>query len=131
MACCKKIYVLPKFNLVCNIVTGHIGGPAIPPDVARVISPCALQFGAFIAAINYPLNAPIKEMYLMLPALTDIRSPMNALMPDYVEVPAGTGRWYIVNFVDDVWKGYPTEYRVALMLQTFPAGGPFWPVPIP
>jgi hypothetical protein len=77
-------------------------------------------------------------MYLLLPALTDIRDlHQGGAQNDLVEVPAGSGRWYGVVLVDDVGKGFPNEHRYAQIQkvsQPVNAGfftGLFWPVPMP
>jgi hypothetical protein len=64
-------------------------------------------------------------MELLLPALTDVRGAITGNQ-DIVEVPAGSGRFYSVAFVDDVGKGFGNEYRFALIQQLAP-----WPVPTP
>lgn len=136
MACCKKKYVTPTFNILCAVQTGHIGPPT-PAPMRLIHVPCFLQFGSFQAPIGFQaggFGAIIKQMYLGCPPLTDLRSSVNAMNPDYVEVPEGSGRWYICGFVDDVWKGFPTEHRVALLTWVTTAGypwSPFWPVPMP
>lgn len=78
-------------------------------------------------------------MYLLLPALTDIRDAACASgYTDIVEVPDGSGRWYSVEYVDDVAKGFTNEYRVAVLSKAFDDGyvsnhfpGLKWPSPIP
>jgi hypothetical protein len=69
------------------------------------------------------------EMWLLLPRGTDVRSNVNAPLPDVAEVPAGSKRFYDVVAVDDVSKGFPSEYRVARLEQSQPAGA--WPAPMP
>ena len=56
--------------------------------------------------------------------------------PDVVEVPSGSGRWYQVNLVDDVVKGFTNEYRIATIVKIGQnyggtAPGLFWPIPMP
>lgn len=65
-------------------------------------------------------------MFLLLPKGTDIRSTVCGVAPDVVEVPAGTGRYYSVEMVDDVARGFANEYRFAMVLQL-----KNWPAPIP
>jgi hypothetical protein len=73
---------------------------------------------------------------LLLPALTDIRSGLLVVQPDFVQIPAGSGRWYQVVAVDDIGKGFPNEHRAAQCMQVSvltDAGlsGLLWPVPMP
>jgi hypothetical protein len=66
-------------------------------------------------------------MELLVEKGTDIRDGSATVRGDTVECPAGTGRFYRVGYVDDVAKGFPNEYRVALLSKR----GPSWPTPIP
>jgi hypothetical protein len=71
-----------------------------------------------------------------LPAGTDIRDEgVDPGVADCVEVPAGSGRFYLVDYVDDVAKDFPNEYRIAVLVKVGGAGFfptfPLWPQPIP
>ena len=72
-------------------------------------------------------------MWLLLPAGTDIRDSTNYSFTvdktDMVEVPAASGRIYVVEWVDDVGKGFPNEFRVAAIAKA--SGWGLWPSPIP
>jgi hypothetical protein len=68
-------------------------------------------------------------MWLLLPALTDIRATYTNGSFDVVDCPAGSGRIYAVVFVDDSGKGFANEHRVACLSQYNAAG--LWPTPIP
>jgi hypothetical protein len=57
-----------------------------------------------------------------------------------VEVPSGSGRYYVVVAVDDVGRGFLNEHRYALVLPYYgyyPViivngwAAPAWPTPIP
>jgi len=56
---------------------------------------------------------------------------------DVVELPAGSGRWYEIAFVEDVGRGFDNEFRMARLGQISEYMGPafysglFWPVPMP
>lgn len=114
-------YVIPGFNLECNIYTG--------PWASKVLrladQECALAVGRRTAA---PTNAgAIGDQVvgvcflLLLPAGTDVRDAAGYIYDaahvgtDYVEVPAGSDAWYAVNSVVDVGKGYPNEFREATL----------------
>jgi hypothetical protein len=66
------------------------------------------------------------SMYLLVPAGTDLRDNHNLTGSDVVVVPAGSGRGYFVDQVDDLGKGFANEHRFALLSK---AGA--WPTPIP
>jgi hypothetical protein len=129
-------FSVPTFGLTCNLYRG--------PWTARVLASSPVCNLAYGRRITTPLDiAPVAGddisnlMQLLLPALTDVRDVSNAVTPDVVEVPAGSGRWYGVVTVDDVGKGFPNEYRLAALIKIYEALDPlaypglFWPVPIP
>ncbi len=128
-------FTLPTFNLTCAIFTGPW-----PVGLHRLVSPCNLAMGRRVqasgTATDYFGYGPASPR-LLLPALTDIRDvSQNIAQADYVEVPQSSGRWYIVNLVDDVAKGFDNEYRLAVLSKisqnldaTF--AGLFWPIPMP
>lgn len=118
-------YRLPNFNLLCNIGPGSTGPatwPPIPyigaPRLANV--PCALVYGrrVNVAATGgtFDQGYPTLCMSLLVAKLTDIRAMQSIdLIPDTVECPSGSGRWYAVCNVDDIGKGYPNEHRTAAL----------------
>lgn len=97
-------YVLPTFNLFCNIWHPPVVVPPVGPPTLTVM--CNLALGRRTAedAVGPPLG-----MWLLLPALTDIR------VGSVCEVPALSGRWYKVIGVDDAGKGFANEHRVGLL----------------
>lgn len=113
-------YVVPQFNLLCNIWTGAGGWPpvGIPGGIPRIGGQdCALVYGRRINVATSGGTTgqgfPVQVMNLLLPALTDVRGPQDGFNFDYVEVPMGSGRYYAVIFVDDIGKGWPNEHRTA------------------
>ena len=139
-------YILPTFNLLCNIgpAAGSAprGGywPGTPlPFVHRITNqPCALQFGrksqGAIGSI-FETGPAYVSMYLLLPPLTDIRGVQVSVVWDWVECPAGSGRFYAVSYVDDIGKGYPNEHRCAEVFSVVPGGNTqtpgLWVAPYP
>jgi hypothetical protein len=130
-------FTLPSFNLSVDIYTG----PWLT-KVLRVTSDANLAFGRR-SQVQYPslgdhgaAPASVYEI-LLLPALTDIRSYFLTGQTDVVEVPSGSGRWYGVEWVDDVGKGFDNEHRAAGLLQIshfldpVKYAGLSWPVPMP
>ena len=152
------MYVIPAFPLACNVwrwadvksdftvLHGSSWPPGGGPEIANV--PCNLVWGRNVADLggevggaDYPAGV---YMTLLLPAKSDIRSGSVTGTPgDIIECPAGSGRVYLVMFVDDVGKGFANEHRAALILQwgfdqsitdaTDSVGyyGVGWPAPIP
>jgi hypothetical protein len=124
-------FTIPTFNLVCNVWRGigHSGAP----DIVNLA--CNLQFGRKPHILdlqeNVGINAQGQAMFLLVPAGSDLRDGMTTSgFRDTVEVPSGTGRFYVVWAVDDVGKGFSNEYRVATISKsTSPVFA--WPEPIP
>lgn len=118
-------YSVPTFNLTCNFYTAN----APPPGAARASSLCNLALGKRVSLGYDPRGALV--MALLLPKGTDVRGPLQATpVPDFVEVPAGTGRFYIVENVDDIGRGFSNEHRVAF-IRAVTIGLIVWPTPIP
>lgn len=117
---------LPNFNLTCNIWHQDADNPVGAPNV---VSPCQLYIWKGPGFDVSPGRTDLWHfpVYLRLPAGTDIRFSIAGGPPlDTVEVPAGTGRFYLVAQVEDSHKGFANEYRVAVII----ARG-IWPVPYP
>jgi hypothetical protein len=110
-------YVVPQFNLLCNI------GPGLG-EWRLVNVECALVYGqrvnvATAASDYFESGNPqllVLAMSLLLPKLTDIRGGQDTAAADQVEVPAGSGRYYQVQIVDDIGKGWPNEHRTACIM---------------
>lgn len=108
-------YRLPNFNLEVGIWHPPI---AVPPPVG----PAAIETVGNLSPgrrVSMLAVASAMEMWLLLPPLTDIRRL------GYVQVPLGSGRWYQVQVVDDIGKGFANEHRFAIILQD----NANWPVP--
>jgi len=129
-------FTLPEFNLVCNI-HGVVAGV----NTFRIDSPCNLALSKRVTNFS-TAGAQSGGMggilpQLLLPAGTDIRDSSCGGSMDIVEVPAGSGRWYLVTMVDDIGKGFPNEHRYAHLFKTwgFTGNGSGltqpWPSPIP
>lgn len=110
-------YQLPVFNVSVNIWRGPQTPPPIgDPDLVPVGN---LALGKRVT-LEYPTGTPV--MYLLLPANTDIRSNVRGGSPDFVEAPAGSGRYYNVLWVDNAGTGFPNEHVVAILQQAAPWG---------
>jgi len=132
-------FSVPQFPLECDIYTTTGSSKTF-----RLTSECNLALGR--REISYqgtvvPSSGPSSlfspYVQLLLPAGTDIRDVACGGFNDIVEVPAESGRWYVVGGVDDFGKGFPNEHRIALLGKIWgfppnnwdlPAG---WPIPIP
>jgi hypothetical protein len=120
-------FSLPSFPLTVNIWRFG-GGPGDPVDV---IAAGNLAYGRrvmtqyWIWGVQDPPHSAVFAC-LLLPPFTDVQDAFNGVGPDTVEVPAGSGRLYLVDMVDDLGKGFANEHRFAMLSKT---GA--WPSPIP
>lgn len=121
------MFTLPTFNLGVNIWRwGAIGGPPTLITVGNLALGHREYPGFFTGSLSH-LSTYTSAVSLLLPPLTDVRdSSCVGGLADVVEVPAGSGRTYLVLSVEDAGKGFTNEHRVA-MLGKMPA----WPAPIP
>lgn len=130
------MYTLPQFNLLCDIWTG----PWVTKVLRVVDVPCNLAMGKRVtdngAEFNWtnPIPGTAK---VLLPKGTDVRDCSTSTTSDLLEIPKGTGRWYVVANVDDIGKGFANEHRYCYLTKACfnidPAAFPglFWPTPIP
>ena len=125
---------VPTFNLVCN-VWSRADVPAGPVDIGTLPAPriadlaCQLRNWGKLSTGQDELNYWIFGSELLVEAGTDLRDNFSwdgvaINKPDFVEVPAGSGRGYTIVQVDDVAKGFPNEYRVAIIFKNAK-----WPIP--
>lgn len=129
-------YTVPTFNLSVDVYTG--------PWATRVLRLSVmgnLAFGRRVQQVRVTDYSGTStyggQCTLLVPALTDIRDAGCTLQQDLVEVPSGSGRWYTVQLVEDVAKGFPNEYRAATIGKVWQGvsgtgsfSGLFWPTPI-
>jgi len=114
----------PIYNLTVSVYTfTH----TFPLGAPRLVCQGNLAWGKRVSLNNFVGGEAI--MTLLVPPGTDVRGPVCTTGPDYVEVPAGTGRFYQVIGVDDLGKGFANEHRGVLLLATRDNGT--WPNPIP
>lgn len=123
-------FIIPTFNLSVNI--WHNEDPTITWPIVR--APDVNVNGNLHVGRKYE-GGGVWSMHLAVPVGTDIRDDNagGGTAYEIVEVPAGTGRFYVSEVVDDVGRGFGNEYRLATILKVwmyFGATTP-WPVPIP
>jgi hypothetical protein len=129
-------FTVPTFNLECNVYTG----PWLTRSLRLIALPCNLALGRRTqingaSFFGFPDGASTPS--LLVPAKSDVRDDGNVGGADVIECPLGSGRWYQVNIVDDVGRGFANEYRLVSMFKICQAvnatlySGLFWPTPIP
>lgn len=105
----------PTFNLTINCWQNFVGIFVVPPvALPTLVTTAQLTLGdrvTFLSAIS-------NNRYILVPKLTDLNWVRPLFGSDYIECPAGSGRFYVVRDVDDVGKGFANEYR-QVMVQVF------------
>ncbi len=130
-------FVVPQFNLSANVWHNKGAVPFIPsigslgtPDLT---SACQIRFdpghaisvsGTF-SGLNSTNVRPTYPTEIRFPKLTDVRGYASAFLSgntaDVIEAPAGSGRYYFAEAVEDVGKGFANEYRQVV---AFPVSAP-------
>lgn len=118
-------FTLPTFNLAVNIWR-NANPTTNPPDVVAIGNLAYGERNSVPYAVTTSNTTVYGGMWLLIPTGTDIRDNKDPVGPDTVEVPAGTGRFYDVVWVDDAGAGFPNQHRFALLISAGP-----WPVPFP
>lgn len=107
-------YVVPTFNLAFAIWRGPWAVPPVgPPALVGMCNLTPGRRGNFTPVVPGVYAPGVALMFVLFPALTDVRDKLSATGADLVECPAGSGRYYGVIGVDDVAKGFANEYRWA------------------
>jgi hypothetical protein len=122
----KKI---PLFPMTANVWRNASAIPG-PPDL---VVQCQLHVptaGRAAYGSTPTLIAGTLFRSIYVPKGTDLRPIWPSSLPDVIECPAGTGRFYHVWDLDDVAKGFPNEFRCASVIVYFGIAGS-WPTPIP
>jgi len=115
-------FVVPTFNLSANVWRNG-NATTNPPDLTV---DCQLRAAGKQSTGQDPANGWAFLWSLLIASGTDIRDDISSGGKDTVECPAGTGRFYSVELVDDVARGFSNEYRIAFIQKVSP-----WPVPTP
>lgn len=122
-------FTVPSFPLSVQIWSNGVNPVLNPP---RLITVGNLAYGKRVTTQYWDWaasGAPGVFSLLLLPALVDVRDVFSPGGVDTIEVVAGSGRFYLVDLVDDAGKGFSNEHRFAVMHKTDTWGT--WPIPIP
>lgn len=123
----KVAYRIPVFNLNVNIwrnsnVVGN------PPDVTATCNLAAGERSQGLIPYTDQLNAAHQTaayfrsaaiMTVLLPKRTDVRPPgmqFPGISGDLIEIPAGSGVYYVVLGVGDIGRGFQNEHRFAVVV---------------
>lgn len=113
----------PTFNLTADIRRSGL----LPPTPVALNTPAQLRASGRQSSGQDSTNVGWPFCWsLLVPALTDLRDQFSVTGADSVEMPAGSGRNYLVVYCDDVAKGFLNEYREAIIRKNG-----MWPTPMP
>lgn len=119
-------FAAPNFPLAVNIWRSAAG---FPPVGAPSVVTTAVLFSPHVGNLFAFSGKTSSALLVGFPKLTDVRGNAGNGLPDSIELPAGTGRFYQVIMVEDSGKGYLNEYRYARVNQGLVAGSWVYPTP--
>jgi len=102
-------YSQPVYNLDVNIWRNAAGSPTTPPSVPADVT---CKGNLALGPRTWIEATVIDNQWLLVPWLTDIRDGIreNTALPDWVEVPAGSGMFYVVNQVLFAGTGFTNQH---------------------
>lgn len=126
MGCCSRgAPAVPVFPLLMNIWHG-VGGitPQVgPPTIPNV--PCQHVLGELDFA-GVVIGGALLNSWIKTAKNVDVHWARGMGGADVIECPAGSGLWYVVNYVANMARGFSNEHRVIVVTP-----GPTYPIPIP
>ncbi len=126
-------YQVPAFPLPVNVWRNPGGVPVGAPTLTTVgnlgVGSKVIQTDFDWPSIIDP-SAPTMLRYMLFPAGVDIRGGLQVSL-DWVEVPAGSGRFFQVNDVEQIAYGFQNWHQIAFLLpySPMPPSPVFPPVP--
>lgn len=110
----------PQFPLAANNFQGYGVGPLPPPPGTPVIA-IKVQIKVYFTAI---VSGFLQTSQGLLIVKVAKATPLSAVNPgaqqDLLEIPAASGRFYSARYVHEVAKGFPNEYRMAIVQDLTP-----------
>jgi len=111
-----RVPTMPSF---CDVYDnpGPFTMPSIPPRSSAV--QCQLRYLKTVQGLANRQTYNCSVMLLLVLATEDIRmyNPTRAITGgDWIEVPAGSGRYYEVQSVDQIARDFANEHRAAILI---------------
>jgi hypothetical protein len=129
-------FTLPELPLACDVYTGPWLSKSLRlSTMTNLAIGRRVRLDPFFDTNNGEFGGSTQSE-LLFAAHEDIRSRTCAPQNDIVEVPSGSGRWYIILWVEVAGMGFANEHVVAGCVQisdiVSPTGfpGATWPVPM-
>jgi hypothetical protein len=107
-------YTIPSFPLLCNIWHNQVAPPVGPPDLTNV--QCSLGGLPPNGLYLWTGITPGATAIIRLPAGTDLRDIFRtptvppATQPDVIELPAGSGTYYVTIYVERIGQGFASDH---------------------
>lgn len=105
-----------------NIFRGPVCPPVPPPVLSNV--DCYLQQARTTFQYSATTLSPSTYRYIYMPKGTDVRCNSDGSNGDVVELPAGSGSFYLVIDIQDWHKGLDDEERRLLVTWCSQTGFP-------
>lgn len=117
-------YSQPVYNITVNL--WRFGTPTSdPPDDTPIANFAWGKRVNFHDGATYPTQDWTPTMTLLVPTGENIRGDVNTDgEPDTAEIPAGSGRFYEVLYVDFIGCGFPNEHLGAVVRMVRGMGPP-------
>lgn len=110
----------PTYNILFNAWRSDHSPAIWPPDVAAAKG--NLAWGKRVNTMSTggtgSAGVPVTAMTLLLEATVDLRDQWSTTGSDVVEVPAGSGRFYVVWTCDYIGLGFPNAHKGATLIKT-------------
>jgi len=123
-------FSLPTFNLTINLWRQSHSPPGPPPDLVITGNLAIGRRVSFFTDLAFDPSTYIFENFgvhqLLCPQGTDIRGVNSNSGNDWLEIPAGSGVYYAVRYVQYVALGFANQHLLAWVSQTTP-----WVDPLP
>ena len=115
-------FQLPNFNITVNIWTVGMNPATTPPRVSG--APANLAWGKRVSTMSTggtgSAGVLVSTMTLLIESTCDIRGRQATGGSDTVEIPAGSGRYYVCETADYIGYGFPNQHKGAVVSQRFP-----------
>jgi len=120
-------FTLPVFNIAVNFwrFTSLVTSPPDYTAMGNLVFPRRVTPGD--ANYDPNVNGARPNMSLLLPAGTPVMGAIDTGSPDTCEAPAGSGRYYLVHYADNVATSFANAHVCALLTRC--QGMPPGPVP--
>jgi hypothetical protein len=105
---------IPTFNLPTTIYPGYGTSPLPPPSGTLAVGTLSQLRIYFTALGDSVIALETGLVFFKLPKGTAVHRQQGFTLPDLIQCPDNSGRFYITLYVHEVAKGFPNEHVVVL-----------------